>query len=363
MKVVCGVLLVILLPIVGGWCQSIPSSDSTLVLFGTQGHFGRILPHSKSIVDLTDSYLWGWQADISRIRFSKASWDICNCYSQNGFSLSYFNFNNPKELGRSVSLALFAEPQLTHGRFYLSLRAGVGVSYLTRIYHPDENPRNLFFSSPWNGLLLAQLTARYRLNPKWIIRMGTSYNHISNGGRRQPNKGMNFPVLTVGLDYATGDHTLPRRKRYSRIDRSPQYYAGLSYNTRSVNGSNAAAPERKMVLGIHGGFFKPIAHMHALGVALELSHDGSLKQLAVQNSESYDHRVAAALFRHHLIFGRFDFSQALGFYLYKDYPTADEVFQRYTIQYGAFKKLYVGFSLKAHLHTAEQMDIRVGLLF
>jgi hypothetical protein len=118
-----------------------------------------------------------------------------------------------------------------------------------------------------------------------------------------------------------------------------------------------------MVLGLHGGFFKPIAHMHALGLALEVSHDGSLKELAVQNSQSYDNRVAAALIRHHFIFGRLDFSQALGFYLFKDYPTANEVFQRYMIHYRAFKKLHVGFSLKAHLHVAEQMDMRVGIVF
>lgn len=363
MKLACATFLGFIVSVTACWCQPALVADSTTILIGTQAHDGKILPHSKSIADLADSYLWGWQVDIARVRYTQASWNVCNCYSQNGISLSYFDFNNPKELGRSVSLALFAEPQLTYGRFYLSLRAAAGVSYLTRIYHPDKNPRNLFFSSPWSGLLMAQLNTRYRLNPFWILRFGTSYHHISNGGERQPNLGMNFPALSLGVEHATRYHVGHRRSRYLVQDKSLRYYTGLSYNTRSVSESNVSSNERKIVFGLHGGFYKPISHMHAFGLALELSHDGSLKELALQNNESYDHRVVSGLARHHFLFGRFDFSQAIGFYLHKEYPSAHNVFQRYFIQYRIFEKLQVGFSLKAHLHVAEQMDLRLGLLF
>jgi hypothetical protein len=30
--------------------------------------------------------------------------------------------------------------------------------------------------------------------------MGLRYNHISNGGIKKPNKGMNFPMVTIGLN-------------------------------------------------------------------------------------------------------------------------------------------------------------------
>src|SRR5687768_8644027 len=151
------ILLIMLLSMSTCWCQSLSIGDSTTVSIGSHFSYGKILPHSESIVDLTGSYLWGWQTDISRIRYTKASWSICNCYSENGISLSYFNFNNPKELGQAINLALFAEPQLTLRRLFLSLRGVMGVAYVTRVYHPDLNPRNLFFSTPWSGLLMTQL--------------------------------------------------------------------------------------------------------------------------------------------------------------------------------------------------------------
>jgi hypothetical protein len=363
MKRFCSIFLFILISMGSGWGQRNSIADSTTVLIGSQAHYGTILPHSKAIADLTDSYLWGWQADISRIRYTQSAWNICNCYSQNGVSLSYFNFNNPKELGRGVSLAVFAEPQLTYGSINLSLRAGAGVSYLTRIYHADNNPRNLFFSSPWSGLLLVQLSSRYQLNQLWSLRLSTSYHHISNGGKRQPNKGMNFPTLSLGVEYGARSKPLRNRARYSMQDKSMHYYAGLSYNSRSADELNVNSQDRRMVIGLHGGFYKPVARMHALGLALEVSHDGALKELARQHDESFDHRVVSGLVRHHFLFGRFDFSQSLGIYLHKEYPNPNTVFQRYAIQYRILENLQIGFSLKAHLHTAEQMDVRLGVVF
>jgi hypothetical protein len=345
-------------------CQQKRVADSTIVSTGVTGNFGSILPHSGQIAHLAGSGLWGLQAEVARIRFTQTSWDVCNCYSRNGFSLSYFNLTNPEVLGSAISLALFAEPQLTYGPINLSLRGGAGISYLTRVYHPEENPENLFFSDPWSGLLLAQVTARYRIRSRWLLRMEASYSHISNGGKRQPNKGMNFPTLGLGVDYLFKySPPLSPRKKRRLSDRSVQYYAGLFYNTRSVDESNFEIAERKTVIGLHGGFYKPISVMHGLGLAVEAAHDGALKAQSESAGESFDHHVISVLARHHFLFGRFDFSQALGIYLHKEYPTPGAVFQRYALSYLLFGRLQIAFSLKAHLYTAEQMDMRVGVLF
>lgn len=338
-------------------------SDSTAVLAGAQAHYGSILPHSSSIAHLTDGYLWGVQADISRIRYTQEAWNTCNCYSQTGISINYFDFRNPGILGGAISVAVFAEPQLTYGRLNFSLRGGAGISYLTKVYHPEDNPQNLFFSDPWSGLLLLQLSSRFRVNNEWLLRLAGSYSHISNGGKRQPNKGMNFPTVALGMEYSLKYAAPVRRKKIPRVDKSIRYYTGLFFNTRSVDESDFRSDERKIVIGLQGGFYKPFTRMHAAGLGFEASHDGALKVQARLNEEYADHHVVSGLIRHHFLFGRFDFSQALGIYIHKEYPTPHGVFQRYAILYRIFKKLEVGFSLKAHLHTAEQMDIRVGFGF
>ena len=195
------------------------------------------------------------------------------------------------------------------------------------------------------------------------MRLGATYHHISNGGQRQPNKGMNYPVLSLGVEYMSEYKPLVRRIKNIEADKRMRYYAGLSYNTRSVDESDFGSRSREMVVGVHGGLYKPFARMHAVGAAVEFFHDNALKVRARQQSQSFDHRVVSALVVHHFLFGRFDFCQAVGFYLHKEYPTPDEVFQRYVIDYRLMRSLHAGFSLKAHVHTAEQMDVRLRVVF
>ena len=336
-------------------------ADSTIFYIGGQVHYGFIIAHRSAVRPLVqNTNPWGLSAEISRLRYTQSAWNTCNCYSQNGLALMYFNFDNPEVLGSSINLVLFAEPQLTLKTFNVSLRAGLGLSYLTKVYHWESNPENVFFSNPLSGILLLQLTARVWLSENLGIRLSTAYHHISNGGSQQPNLGVNFPTVSIGAEYSIGRITLvPKQKNYPSKT-TMQYYAGLFFTTRTVSSNDDM---RKPVLGLYGGFFKPFARMHGIGIELELVNDWSLKERNKQSVEYIDHHIVSGLLRHHFLFGKFDFSQALGFYLYKEFPTDNSVFQRYALHYRLTKNIEVGFSLKAHLAVAEQMDVRVNYLF
>lgn len=336
-------------------------ADSTILYFGNQLHYGFIIPHASAIGPLVrGTNPWGAAAEVSRLRYTQSAWDACNCYSKNGVSLTYFNFNSSQVLGSSVSLAVFAEPQMRYGAFNIGLRAGLGLSYLTRVYHPESNPDNIFFSRPLSGLIFLQWNNSIWLNDSWAIRLSAAYHHISNGGSRQPNLGMNFPTLSVGVDYSMGRVNLRARPKKVMNTKSIQYYGSLFFTTRSVSSEEGT---RKPVLGITAGFYKPIARMHGVGIATELVNDWSIKERSRQSADVFDHRIVSGLLSHHFLFGKFDFSQALGVYLYKQYPSRHTVFQRYALQYRLSKNIQVGFSLKAHLQVAEQMDVRISYLF
>ena len=357
------VLLILLIGLILA-CKTATSqtSDSTSRFASLQAYYGFIIPHSKDLGEVSNSNPFGVQIEISRLRYTQAAWNACNCYSQIGIALTYFNFNNPKELGGSLNAILFAEPKLIYGRININLRAGMGLSYITKVYDADTNPRNLFFSKQLSGILLAGLNIKTHVAPRWAMSLSVIYNHISNGGTRQPNKGMNFPAIGFGTEYIIDPHVHPLLQRTkARIsDHSFRYYMGGFMASRSVNES-LVSPQRKLLVGLQVGFYKPVSHMSSLGLALEGSRDGSLEEQSSQQGTSP--WVVSGLLRHHLLFGRFDFSQALGVYLYKNYPNENAVFQRYAIEYNILSSLKVGFSLKAHLQVAEQMDIRTTLVF
>jgi hypothetical protein len=335
------------------------ASDSTTVFLGIQGHYGFILPHSRELIDFSQTRPRGIQAELSRIRRTQEAWNSCNCISQNGIVFGYYDFNDPEVLGKGISAAFFAEPILTYGKVLVSLRAGAGLVYLTRVYDADKNPTNLFFSSPLSGLLMAQVNARIPFSTAWAVRVGGTYQHISNGGIRKPNKGMNFPMLGIGIEHSINPLPLQSRSKNKIFDRNVHFYTGLFATTRSIEEEGTEIGQRKLLMGIQAGIYRRFAYLNAIGAAMEFSYDNSLRL----STPAYNPKVISTLIRHHLLFGKFDFSQGFGIYMFKDYPVVHRVFQRYAIDYQLIHVLKIGFSLKAHGHVAEQMDIRITAHF
>jgi len=77
----------------------------------------------------------------------------------------------------------------------------MGLSYLDNVYDERSNPENLFFSSEISGILLLNLTYNYLIKEQYQLNFSINYNHISNAGLKMPNKGMNFPTVSLGMDY------------------------------------------------------------------------------------------------------------------------------------------------------------------
>lgn len=180
--------------------------DSTIrnaVTIGLYGHYGFVIPHTREIKNIADSYPWGISADLSIHFTDSASWQYLHAYPRLGATLAYYNFDKPDVLGSAYALIVYAEPFLAaHKDFGLSFRMGLGIAYLDNVYHPETNPDNLFYSTKISFPLVANLMTNYRLDDYFLLRAGATYKHISNGGIRQPNKGINFPSLSIGVDYA-----------------------------------------------------------------------------------------------------------------------------------------------------------------
>lgn len=67
--------------------------------------------------------------------------------AKRGFVLQYFDFDNPRVLGRCVSATPYVEPMIRPwGRLHGSVQLGLELAYLNRVYDEQTNPTNLFFS-------------------------------------------------------------------------------------------------------------------------------------------------------------------------------------------------------------------------
>jgi len=343
--------------------------DSTIrqpIAIGIRTHYGVILPHSEEIRSISFSRPRGAELELSRQLLRKQYWQYCSCYPRIGISAGYFSFDNPQILGNALSAIAFVEPFMAApARWSVSYRLGAGLSYLNRVFHPIDNPLNLFYSTPISFNLLMNVSLNYRLNPQLTLRVHGNFNHISNGGLKQPNSGINFPTMGIAVDYTPEKFSFPIFEQTNWREEYQQFwqYRVATYTTAKTAERND--DRRYWIWGLTADVSRRVGRLSAVGVSAETTIDYSLKEWLHRYKPQRAHQFirAAALLGHELLIGRFGFAQQLGVYVYAPYKAMHPVYQRYELTYKAPNGMFFGMNLKAHTRTADFMDLRIGYIF
>jgi hypothetical protein len=162
-------------------------------------------------------------------------------------------------------------------------------------------------------------------------------------------------MLGIGVARYFQSAPFPKYEK-SGQPKSIRWFIETAFTTRESDWSEG----RKPVVSLVGGFHKNITAINALGAGLELTKDFALD---VENRR-IEALMPAPFIAHHFLFGRIDFNQRFALYTQKPTGYNDYLFyQRYSLMYRLANDFSMGFSLKAHGHIAENMDVRISYLF
>lgn len=335
--------------------------------FGLRADYGFIIPHSKSIAQISNSNPFGITFDFNKSLISQKSWEKCYCEAQSGFSLSYYNFDNPATLGSALAGSAYFEPLIApKNRLFYGVRGSFGVSYLSNIFDVVRNPDNLFFSMPLSFLLGISFNTYYKATPRTTLQLGLNYNHISNGGFKQPNKGMNFPTLSLGIVYAPNPSAIPDRSNFVKppITKKFRKQIWLLGSVKTVTFPDSLPNVQAAIYGFSANVGRQISRHNALNVGFELIADGFAKESIRRKNSNEDYHQVGLLLGHELILGKFIFSQQIGWNLYSPFRSSpDAIYQRYGLAYLLTQNLTLGFTLKAYKQVADIFDVRLGLVW
>ena len=193
-------------------------------------HKAFILVHSRELEKVSDSHPLGIQFDLAWQLRRKTDWDKCNCFPRIGASVQFWDFRDPEILGYGINTYFFIEPEFGSSRFFrFSFRGGFGPSFLSNPYDSIENPYNSSYSTNVAFSLVLSVRAGFRLSPRTWLDIAPYYNHISNGGVKEPNKGINYPSLSIGLGHVFetpvyrnyNEDSWDRATRKTRFDITP----------------------------------------------------------------------------------------------------------------------------------------------
>lgn len=340
------------------------TSRSKYLITGVRLHYGYIFAHTKSIEAAAHSNPLGIQVDYSFHYTSRAAYHYCNCYPRLGFSLYFWDFRNPEILGQAVNLLAFAEPFFRpEKRLSFSIRAGMGIAYLNKPYHEVTNPENLCYSTQFAFALLIDLSIYYKITDRLQLNLVGNYNHISNGGIKLPNKGLNYPSLSLGIDYSFDKLQFSSGEKIHRsiFHKKNFILASVLLGFKGITEND----KLYFISGLLGKFGRQISQMSAFTGGIEFNIDGAEKKLAsiypgIPSNASYKLSITGG---YEYLLGKFSLTFDLGIYLYNVNRRTDLVYQRYGANFKIMEKICLGVNIKAHRHVADYFDIRIGYIF
>jgi hypothetical protein len=344
-----------------------PDSMSTINRVGVLAQTGFIIPHSAELIPVSRSRPVGIELSYDRLARSRRAYESCQCLARVGGYINYLTFNNPVVLGQTVGAGAYFEPLLVRKpTTTISARSTFGVSYLTRVYDPVTNPINTFFSLPVSAWLGLGVQVGQQIGPHWGLNMAFNYNHISNGGTRQPNRGMNFPTVLVGLSYRPRPAPLPDTRGWSAALVRFRWVGSvlIGGSVRVLPQTDLFAEKAALVytLTALGGY--RLNRFHGLSVGAEYTDDGFVRGQLQRENSPQNPRQLGALIGYELRQGRYQFRAHIGINIvHPGEPFTQRIFQRYQLLYGWASGLTVGVSLKSQLAVAQGFDVRAGWCF
>ncbi|MBL7964760.1 MAG: acyloxyacyl hydrolase [Flavobacteriales bacterium] len=331
---------------------------------GLSGHHGFIIPHSQELVDVSTSHPRGVELNAAWLLADEHHTRASGVVSRRGVAMHLIDFGAPDLLGHMLSVSAFVEPMIrAQDRVHGSVRLALGLAYLDQPYDPETNPGNLFYSTNISFLACVNAYLGLRINPQWEASGGFNYNHISNGGMKQPNKGMNFPTWSLGASYCLRPVVIQRPIRDDAWRTAKRTY---TYLVGSASVKNAPATDgndevlRCSLLGILGVRGWRVGRMAGLSAGTEWVHDGYAEEMSARDGANENGWMGAVMAGPELLSGRVRFALLFGAYVYALAWSGDAVYQRYQLSYTVGRGLMVGTSLKAHRHVADVFDLRLG---
>jgi hypothetical protein len=345
--------------------EGIAQTDSSKIVYSLSGKVGyNSIWASHESQQFTKDHPWSVQIDWGILKNSQRAWNYCNCYSENGVSLSYIDFGNPEKLGKAITIAVFAQPYLLlKKRFQISLRGSAGLAFLSKVYDSITNKEAIFFSTKTSFILGLGVNFSWRLDKNWKVVTSAQFNHISNGGIKDPNEGLNFPGVTIGINYALNPKPLERRSKEEFKNKTTSLVVHGFGNVRTAWPEGYWPEETRLVIGTNIGVIKRLGRIDGIGVGGEYYYDGINEVYSQRYDELIQTTVASVSIQNYLFFGKLLFGQQFAWYVTPNTGFHKKTYQRYILEYEVKRNWYAGVTLKAHGDRSDYIAVSTGYFF
>ena len=330
--------------------------------------YGFIFEHKSTIGNLVKGYIPGIEVDFVKPTTGSKRWHRENNFPEVGLSFNFIDFANPKQLGYCYALSPYIEVPLNK-KVRASrpvLRICWGVSYLTKKFDIDNNPKNIAIASHWNTFVQWKVLWHLNLSNKFRLEPGLSFAHASNGRSQVPNLGLNVVSLNMGLTYKINGEVV----KSDLIDSGSVWKSKHEILVWDAAGFNEHEPPGgpKYFSNTFGAnYYYNVRNTHKWGAGFDVCYDTQneyhlrtsgnpangwtdILQLGVKACYAYN-------------VGQISFPIEMGYYAISKPKEDGPIFHRIGIRYYCKNGLMVNFTMKSHWAVAAHFDYGLGYRF
>jgi hypothetical protein len=174
---------------------------------------------------------------------------------------------------------------------------------------------------------------------------------------------MNFPGVSIGIDYTLHPQRLQRRKNLKFTDKSISLVIHTFGNIRTAWADAKWPEEKRLVIGTNVGLIKRFSRLNGAGVGGEIYYDGINDVYNHRLKQTVQTTLGAVSIQHNFFFGRLLLGQQLAWYVTPNNGFQTNIYQRYLVEYELMKNWYAGCSLKARGNHSDYFSFSTGYVF
>ncbi len=327
-----------------------------------QPRAGFIMAHRSLMNHIPENQTLGGEVSIYYQTNGKSEYHKLYNYPKYGITFLGSTLSNERILGNLFGAFVFGDFPFVKGKKdELSGSIGFGLCYVSRIYDPIKNPKNVAMSTHINVLVNFGLKYRHYFKNNMNFVLGINATHASNGASRVPNLGVNLLYASLGLGYQfknvelkTKDHTIDLDKKWK-------------YNIIGVFSVKEEYPIGGKLFPI-GSLSFVVTKRFTKKSGIEIYADGFYKSSIISDPNRIDatnwNIIQAGIFGgYNLYINKLRVVIGLGAYVFDKYNPNGLFYSRLGFKYQINKHLVAVLGLKSHWAKADYVEYGIGYTF
>ncbi len=326
-------------------------------------HFGVAIPEYSFITYLVEDNVQSFTLDFAKQTTGKSEWERLYKFPEYGFSFYQTTFGNNKVLGKAFALNYFFKVNfISRNRFKVFNQTGIGVGYLTKKFHIEDNFQNVGIGSHVNVHFNCRVGSSFLLTDRFTIKAGLAFDHFSNGNTGDPNLGLNNVSLFSVIRYALSEPSEHNTEPLSPFIRSSNFEFVASAGAKQTR---AIASDFFFTSSLTGGVNRALFRGFQLGLGADIFYDESIKtQMESQGQvhRSRDDFQTGLHIAQEFKYNRFSLILQEGLYLgLINKGIRKPMYNRGIVQFQLKKNILLRVAMKSHLHILDFPEVGIGI--